>query len=121
MAGKVGHFEACCKTEKKKEGTPNHDSSQFCGNTRGKPKYGRMAKCDVRQVTEKTMDKSRGHRDDFYVFSTRNGDAQNTVEMLIQGKLLNVSTESGANFNLMLEGAFEFITETTECWLAGVR
>ena len=55
------------------------------------------------------------------MFSTRNGDAQNTVEMLIQGKLLNVSTESGANFNLMLEGAFEFITETTECWLAGVR
>ena len=34
MAGKVGHFEACCKTKKRiKEGTPNRDSGQFWGNT----------------------------------------------------------------------------------------
>ena len=30
MAGKVGHFEACCKTKKRKKvGTPNRDSGQF--------------------------------------------------------------------------------------------
>ena len=61
------------------------------------------------------MYKSRGNTDNFYVFSARNGDTQNTVEMLIQGKLLNVSTESGANLNLMLEEVFEFVTEGTEC------
>lgn len=34
MAGKVGHFEACCKTKKrKKEGMPSRDSGQFWGNT----------------------------------------------------------------------------------------
>ena len=43
-AGKVGHFEASCETKKKKEGTPNHASSQFCGSICGKPKYGRMAR-----------------------------------------------------------------------------
>ena len=72
-------------------------------------------KCDVRLVTEKTINKSRGNRDHFHVFSARNGDAPNTVEMLIQHKLLNVSTESGANYSLMLEGVFEFVKEAAEC------
>ena len=109
---KVGHFEACCKTKQTKESRPNHDSSQLRGNTRGKPKHGRnpLGQCDVRQVTEKTMDKSRGNRDDFYVFSARSGDAQNTVEMLIQDKPINIIIDSGANCNLMSEGVFEFLT-----------
>ena len=54
-------------------------------------KHGRGQR-DVRQVTEQTMDESRGNRDDFYVFSARSGDAQNTVEMLIQPRSQGLSS-----------------------------
>ena len=64
---------------------------------------------DVRQVTEQTMDESRGNRDDFYMFSARSGEAQNTVEMLIEDKPINVILDSGANCNSMSEGVFEFV------------
>ena len=112
--GKVGHFEVCCKSKQTKEDTLNRDSSRFRGNNRGKPKHGRMARNprgqrDVRQVTEQTMDESHGNRDDFYVFSARSGEAQNTVEMLIEDKPINVIIDSGANCNLMSEGVFEFV------------
>ena len=42
--GKVGHFEVCRKSKQTKEDTLNRDSSRFRGNTRGKPKYVRMAR-----------------------------------------------------------------------------
>ena len=114
--GKVGHFEVCCNTKQTKQDTLNRDSSRFRGNTHGKPKHGRTARNprgqrDARQVTEQTMDESRGNRDDFYVFSARSGEAQNTVEMLIEDKPINVITDSGTNCNLMSEGVFEFVKE----------
>ena len=56
------------------------------------------------------MDKNHGNRDDFYVFSTRNGDAENTVKMLIENKLVNVITDLAANCIFMSEGIFEFVT-----------
>ena len=73
----------------------NSDSSCFRGNTHEKSKHGRMARnqrgqCDLRQVTEQTMDESRGKKDDFYLFSTRSGKAQNTVEMLIEDRPITV-------------------------------
>ena len=64
---------------------------------------------DVRQVTEQTMDKSCGNKDDFYVFSARSGEEQNTVEILNEDKPINVIIDSGANCNLMSEGVFEFV------------
>ena len=45
---------------------------------------------DVRQVTEQTMDESRGNKDEFYVFSARSEEAQNTVEMLTENQPINV-------------------------------
>lgn len=45
------------------------------------------------------------YKDDFYVFSTRSGEEQNTVEMLIEDKPIDFIIASGANyFNLMSEG-----------------
>ena len=65
------------------------------------------------------MDETRGNRDDFYVFSARSRDAQNTVEMLIQDKPINVIIDSGANCSLMSEGVFEFVTGIMRaCWSA---
>ena len=46
--------------------------------------------CDLGQVTEQTMDESRGKKDDFYLFSTRSGKEQNTVEMLIEDRPITV-------------------------------
>jgi len=45
---------------------------------------------DLHQVAEQAMDESRGNKDDFYVFSARSRKAQNTVEMLIEDKPINV-------------------------------
>ena len=74
---------------------------------------------DVSQVTEQTMDESCGNRDDFYVFSARSREAQNTTEMLIEGKPINVIIDSGANCNLMSEGVFEFVKGVMRaCWSA---
>ena len=55
------------------------------------------------------MAENRGNRDNFYVFSARSGEAQNTVEMLIEDKPINVIIDSEANCNLMSEGVFEFV------------
>ena len=104
----------CVARLNRQEDTLNRDSSRFRGNTHGKPKHGRMARNpqgqrDVHQVTEQTKDESRGNRDDFYVFSGRSREAQNTIEMLIEDKPINVIIDSGANCNLMSEGVFEFV------------
>ena len=44
------------------------------------------------------MDKNYGNMDDFYMYSTRNRDVQNTVDMLIEDKPVNVTIiiDSGA-------------------------
>ena len=67
IAHVITSMENVAKTKQTKEDTLNRDSSRFRGNTRGKPKHGRMARNprgqrDVRQVTEQTMDESRGNR-----------------------------------------------------------
>ena len=112
--GKFVHFEVCTVSKQIKEDALNRDSSRFRGNTRGKPKHGRMARNprgqrDVRQVREQTVDESRGNKDDFYVFSARSGEEQKTVEILNEDKPINVIIDSGANCNLMSEGVFEFV------------
>ena len=43
------------------------------------------------------------------MFSARSGEAQNTVEMLIEDKPINVIIDSAANCNLKSEGVFEFV------------
>lgn len=81
-------------------------------------KYGRMARNpwgSVMFVLRQRKQWIKAVETGIYVFSARNGDAPNIVEMLIQHKLRNVSTESRANHNLMLEGVFESVTEATEC------
>ena len=44
------------------------------------------------------MDKNYGNMNDFYMYSTRNRDVQNTVDMLIEDKPVNVTIiiDSGA-------------------------
>ena len=113
--GKIGHFELCCKTKQNKECTPNRSTSQFRGNTRGKPNNVRRgAKAQGQnvalQVAEETMDGNHANSDDFYVFIAGNIEGQNTVEMLIEDKPVNVIIDSGANCNLMSEEVFEFVT-----------
>ena len=110
----IGHFEVCCKSKQTKEDTLNRDSCRFRGNTHGKPKHGRMARIptgqrDVRQVTEQTMAETQGNKDDFYVFSARSREAQNTVEILFEDQPINVTIDSGANWNLMSERVFEIV------------
>ena len=113
IAHVIGHFEVCCKSKQTKEDTLNRDSCRFRGNTHGKPKHGRMARIPtgqrhVRQVTEQTEDESQGNKD-FYVFSARSREAQNTVEILFEDQPINVTIDSGANCNLMSERIFEIV------------
>ena len=61
-------------------------------------------------MTEETIDGNHGNIDDYHVFSIRDGVAQNTVEMLIEDKPVNIVIDSGANCNLKLERIFEFVT-----------
>ena len=114
IAHVISHFEVCCKSKQTKEDTLYRDSCRFRGNTHGKPKHGRMARIptgqrDVRQETEQTMDESQGNKDDFYVFSARSREAQNTVEMLLEDQPINVTIDPGANCNLMSERVFEIV------------
>ena len=102
------HFEQCCKTKQNKEHMQNHNSGQSHGGSRGKPKHGRgegnpQSQCNVRQINEETMDPNHANSDDFYVFSAGNSEGQNTIEMLIEDKPVNVVIDSGENCNLMSE------------------
>lgn len=47
--------------------------------------------------------------DDFYVFNAGNNDGQNTMELVIDDKLVNVVIDSGASCNLMSEETFNFV------------
>ena len=112
--GNLGHFELCCKTKLNKVHTPNQKSGQFRRDSYGKPKFGRrggnpQGQRNVRQVTEETMNPNYANSDDFYVFSAGNSEGQNTIEMLIEDKPVNVIIDSGTNCNLMSEEVFESI------------
>ena len=110
--GNFGDFEQCSKTKQNKERTQNRSSGQSPGGFRGNPKYGKrggnpQSQRNVHQVTEETMDPNHANNDDFYVFSTGNSEGQNTIEMLIEDKPVNVMIDSRANCNLMSEEVFE--------------
>ena len=47
---------------------------------------------------------------DFYVFNTGNTAGQNTLELIIEDKTINVVIDSGASCNLMSEKTFNFVT-----------
>ena len=47
---------------------------------------------------------------DFYVFNTGNTVGQNTLELVIEDKPINVVIDSGASCNLMSEKTFNFVT-----------
>ena len=48
-----------------------------------------------------TSTENRVNSDDFYVFNTGTTDGQNTMELMIEDKLVNIVTDSGASCNLM--------------------
>ena len=117
-ATKSAILRCVARVNRQKKITLNRDSCRFRGNTGGKPKHGRMARSltgqrYVRQVTEQTMDESRENKDDFYVFSARSREAQNTVDMLLEDQPINVTIDSGANCNLMSERVFEHSSKKT--------
>jgi len=57
----------------------------------------------------------------FYVFNAGNTNGQNTMELIIEDKLVNVVIDSGASCNLMSEEMFNFVTgwgggAMLDCW-----
>ena len=55
------------------------------------------------------MDPNHANSNDFYVSITGNSEGQNTIEMLIEDKPVNVIIDSGENYNLTSEEVFESI------------
>ena len=55
------------------------------------------------------MDPNHANSNDFYVSITGNSEGQNTIEMLIEDKPVNVIIESGENYNLTSGEVFESI------------
>ena len=64
---------------------------------------------DVHNVTGDKSAENRVSSHDFYVYNAGSTDGQNTVELGIEDKLVNVVIDSGASFNLMSEETFSFI------------
>ena len=60
-------------------------------------------------MTGDTSAENRVSSDDFYVFNTGSTDGQNTMERVIEEKLINVVIDSGASRNLMSEETFNFV------------
>ena len=61
-------------------------------------------------VTGDTSAENRVSSDDFYVFNAGNTDGQNTMELMIEDKPINVVIDSGTSCNLMSEEVFNFVT-----------
>ena len=61
-------------------------------------------------MTGDTSAESRASSDDFYMFNTGSTDGQNTMELTIEDKLVNIVIDSGASCNLMSEEMFNFVT-----------
>lgn len=101
------------KQNKRRESS--RSSSRNRGNSRRKFSRGRrggdsQGKGDVRQVTDDVNAGSSGSNDDFYVFSTGNTDDQNTLNLEIEDKPINVIIDCGASCNLMSEEVFDHVT-----------
>ena len=54
-------------------------------------------------MTGDTTAENRASSDDFYVFNAGSTDGQNTMELVIEDKLVNIAVDSGASCNLMSE------------------
>ena len=113
--GHMGHFEVCCHSKQNKGRDSNRGSSHGHGSSRTKPGRGRRGgnskeQRDVHNVTGDTSTENRVSSDDFYVFNARSTDGQNTMELMIEDKLVNVVIDSGASCNLMSEEMFNVVT-----------
>ena len=60
-------------------------------------------------MTGDTSPENRLSSDDFNVFNARSTDGQNTMELAIEDKLVNVVIHSGASCHLMSEETFNFV------------
>lgn len=112
--GHMGHFEVCCHSKQKKGRDSSRSSSRGRGTSRTKPGRGRRGgnskeQRDVHNVTGDKSAENRVSSDDFYVYNAGSTDGQNTVELGIEDKLVNVVIDSDASFNLMSEETFSFI------------
>ena len=113
--GHIGHFEVCCHSKQNKGRDPSQSSSRGRGNPRTKPSRGRRGgnskeQRDVHNVCEDASADERVNSDDFYVFSTGSTDGENTMELMIEDKLVNIVIDSGASCNLMSEEMFNFVS-----------
>ena len=113
--GHMGHFEVCCHSKQNKGGDSSRGSSRGRGSSRTKPGCGRRGgnskeQRDVHNVTGDTSTVNRVSSDDFYVFNAGSTDGQNTMELMIEDKLVNVVIDSGASCNLMSEEMFNVVT-----------
>jgi len=72
-------------------------------------------------VTGDTSAENRVSSNDFYVFTSGSTDGQNTMELMIEDKLINVVIDSGASCNLMSEEMFNFVTGGNARLLSVIR
>ena len=105
----------CVVTQQNKGRDSSRSSSRGCGNSRTKPSCGRRGgnskeQRDVHNVTGDMSTENHVNSDDFYVFIAGTTDGQNTMELMIEDKLVNIVVDSGASCNLMSEEMFNFIT-----------
>ena len=113
--GHMGHFEVCCHSKQNKGQDSSHSSSRGRGNSQTKPNRGRRGgnskeQRDVHDMTGDTTTENCVNSDDFYVFNAGTTDRQNTVELMIEDKVVNIVIDSGASCNLMSEEMFHFVT-----------
>ena len=113
--GFMGHFEVCCHSKQNKGRDSSRSTGRGRGNLRAKSNRGRRGRNskdqrDVHNVTGDTSAENCVSNDDFYVFNAGSTDGQNTMELMIEDKLLNTVIDSGASWNLMSEEMFNFVT-----------
>lgn len=111
----MGHFEECCYSKQNKGRDSSRSSSRGRGTSRTKPGRGRRGgnskeQRDVHNVTGDTSAENLVSSDDFYVFNAGSTDGQNTMELVIEDKHVNVVIDSDASCNLMSEETFNFVT-----------
>ena len=64
----------------------------------------------MNQLTENQMaEEDVVDSDDFYVFSAGATDEENTLELIIEDKLINTVIDSGASCNSIPEEVFNFL------------
>ena len=77
----------------------------------GKTRETHKAEEIVNQLTENQMaEEDDADSDDFYVFSAGATDEENTLELIIEDKLINTVIDTGASCNLMSAEVFNFVT-----------